>query len=147
MYLFQERTTLKRKKPHCVAFVTVVFTNMIKMEYTSFFVGKRKYTLHNFLLKYGKGIVPPHGRTQEIWNLDLDRLYVPIHVSGNHQIAQCISFVTRSIDVFDCSGIKRYKELDALSKLVPRIVKAVQVRYRRISMSLHIVFLMSLWGN
>ncbi|CDY12730.1 BnaC04g29110D [Brassica napus] len=55
---------------------------MIKMEYTSFFVGKRKYTLHNFLLKYGKGIVPPHGRTQEIWNLDLDRLYVPIHVQG-----------------------------------------------------------------
>ena len=49
--------------------------------------------------------------------------------------------------MFDCSGIKMYKELDALSNLVPRIVKAAQPRYRRISMSLHIVFPMSLWGN
>ncbi|XP_013624643.1 PREDICTED: uncharacterized protein LOC106330769 [Brassica oleracea var. oleracea] len=35
-------------------------------------------------------------------------------------------FVTRSIDVFDCSGRKRYKELDGFANLVPRIVKAVQ---------------------
>ncbi|KAG5409187.1 hypothetical protein IGI04_005506, partial [Brassica rapa subsp. trilocularis] len=74
--------------------------------------------------KYGKGVLPPHGQTQEIWNVDVDRLYVPVHVSGNHWIALCISFVTRSIDVLDCSGRKRYKELDAFANLVPRIVKA-----------------------
>uniref|UniRef100_A0A0D3CYB4 Ubiquitin-like protease family profile domain-containing protein n=1 Tax=Brassica oleracea var. oleracea TaxID=109376 RepID=A0A0D3CYB4_BRAOL len=73
-----------------------------------------------------KGVLPPHGQTQEIWNVDVDRLYVPVHVSGNHWIALCISFVTRSIDVFDCSGRKRYKELDGFANLVPRIVKAVQ---------------------
>ncbi|KAG2294010.1 hypothetical protein Bca52824_040679 [Brassica carinata] len=111
MYVFQERTSLKRWRPHRVAFITV---------------GRKNYMLHNLLLQYGKGVLPPHGRTQEIWNVDVDRLYVPVHVSGNHWIALCISFVTRSIDVFDCSGRKRYKELDGFANLIPRIVKAIQ---------------------
>ncbi|KAF8063873.1 hypothetical protein N665_1182s0002 [Sinapis alba] len=95
-------------------------------KYNSFLACKRKYTLHSLLLEFGKWVLPPHGRTQEIWNVDVDRLYVPVHVSGNHWIALCISFMTRSIDVFDCSGRKRYKEVDAFAHLVPRIVKAVQ---------------------
>ena len=126
MYVFRERTSLKRWELHRVAFMSVVFSNMIKKEYESFKAGIRKYKLHDLLVQYGKGVLPPHGQTQEIWNVDVDRLYVPVHVSGNHWIALCISFVTRSIDVFDCSGRKRYKELDAFANLVPRIVKAVQ---------------------
>ncbi|KAG2277736.1 hypothetical protein Bca4012_041928 [Brassica carinata] len=110
MYDFRERISLKRWRPHRVAFMTVVFSNMIKKETT----------------RYGKGVLPPHGRTEEIWNVDVDRLYVHVHVSGNHWITLCISFVTRSIDVFDCSDRKRYKELDGFAKLIPRIVKAVQ---------------------
>ncbi|KAG5379464.1 hypothetical protein IGI04_027306, partial [Brassica rapa subsp. trilocularis] len=124
MYVYRERTSLKRWKLHRVAFMSVVFSNMIKKEYESFKAGIRKYKLHHLLLQYGKGVLPPHGQTQEIWNVDVDRLYVPVHVSGNHWIALCISFVTRSIDVLDCSGRKRYKELDAFANLVPRIVKA-----------------------
>ncbi|KAF3584700.1 hypothetical protein F2Q69_00027804 [Brassica cretica] len=96
MYVFWERTSLKRWRPHRVAFMTVVFSNMIKKE------------------------------TEDIWNVDVDRLYVHVHVSGNHWIALCINFVTRSIDVFDCLGRKRYKELDGFANLIPRIVKAVQ---------------------
>ncbi|KAG2270159.1 hypothetical protein Bca52824_064714 [Brassica carinata] len=127
MYVFRERTSLKRWRPHRVAFMTVVFSNMIKKEYGLLEAqGRKNYTLHNLLLQYGKGVLPPHGRTEEIWNVDVDRLYVPVHVSGNHWIALCISFVTRSIDVFDCSGRKRYKELDGFANHIPRIVKAVQ---------------------
>ncbi|XP_048623999.1 uncharacterized protein LOC125592686 [Brassica napus] len=127
MYVFRERTSLKRWRPHRVAFMTVVFSNMIKKEYGHLEAqGRKSYMLHNFLLQYGKGVLPPHGRTHEIWNIDVDRLYVPVHVSGNHWIALCISFVTRSIDVFDCSGRKRYKEVDGFANLIPRIVKAVQ---------------------
>ncbi|KAG2251694.1 hypothetical protein Bca52824_081830 [Brassica carinata] len=71
-------------------------------------------------------VLPPHGQTQEIWNVDVDRLYVPVHVSGIIG-SHCVSVSrTRSIDVFDCSGRKRYKELDGFANLVPRIVKAVQ---------------------
>ncbi|XP_048628426.1 uncharacterized protein LOC106377628 [Brassica napus] len=127
MYVFRERTSLKRWRPHRVAFMTVVFSNMIKKEYGHLEAqGRKSYMLHNFLLQYGKGVLPPHGRTHEIWNIDVDRLYVPVHVSGNHWIALCISFVTRSIDVFDCSGRKRYKEVDGFANLIPRIIKAVQ---------------------
>uniref|UniRef100_A0A0D3CIU8 Ubiquitin-like protease family profile domain-containing protein n=1 Tax=Brassica oleracea var. oleracea TaxID=109376 RepID=A0A0D3CIU8_BRAOL len=64
--------------------------------------------------------------TKKIWNINVDRLYVPVHVSGNHWIALCIIFVTRSIDVFACSGRKRYKEVDGFANLIPRIVKAGQ---------------------
>ncbi|WZZ03761.1 hypothetical protein YC2023_089682 [Brassica napus] len=67
MYIFRERTSLKRWRPHRVAFMTVVFSNMIKKD-----------------------------------------------------------FMTRSIEVFDCSGRKRYKEVDGFANLIPRIVKAVQ---------------------
>ncbi|KAF8092854.1 hypothetical protein N665_0400s0052 [Sinapis alba] len=93
---------------------------------------KRKYTLHNLLLQFGKWILPPHGRRKDIWKVDVNRLYVPVHVSENHGIALCISFVTRSMDVFDCSGRKRYKELNVFSNLVPRIVKVFQPsRYQK----------------
>ncbi|WZZ64209.1 hypothetical protein YC2023_075579 [Brassica napus] len=127
MYVFRERTSLKRWRPHRVAFMTVVFSNMIKKEYGHLEAqGRKSYMLHNLLLQFGKGVLPPHGRTHEIWNIDVDRLYVPVHVSGNHWIALCISFVTRSIEVFDCSGKKRYKEVDGFANLIPRIVKAVQ---------------------
>ncbi|KAG5416057.1 hypothetical protein IGI04_003624, partial [Brassica rapa subsp. trilocularis] len=124
MYVFRERTSLKRWRPHRVAFMTVVFSNMIKKEYGHLEAqGRKSYMLHNLLLQFGKGVLPLHGRTHEIWNIDVDRLYVPVHVSGNHWIALCISFVTRSIEVFDCSGRKRYKEVDGFANLIPRIVK------------------------
>ncbi|XP_033129127.1 uncharacterized protein LOC117126016 [Brassica rapa] len=147
MYVFRERTSLKRWRPHRVAFMTVVFSNMIKKEYGHLEgQGRKSYMLHNLLLQFGKGVLPPHGRTHEIWNIDVDRLYVPVHVSGNHWIALCISFVTRSIEVFDCSGRKRYKEVDGFANLIPRIVKAVQpMRHQkdftvgsRISLSEHV---------
>ncbi|KAJ4876043.1 hypothetical protein Rs2_41061 [Raphanus sativus] len=97
MYVFRERTSLKRWTPHRAVFMT-----------------------------YGKGVLPPHGSTHEIWNVDVDRLYISVHVSGSHWIPLSISFVMRTIDVFDCSGKKRYKELDGFANLIPRIGKAVQ---------------------
>ncbi|KAG2270511.1 hypothetical protein Bca4012_072703 [Brassica carinata] len=92
MYVFRERTSLKRWRPHRVAFMTVVFSNMIKKEYGHLEAqGRKSYMLYNLLLQFGKG------------------------------------FVTRSIDKFDCSGRKRYKEVDGFTNLIPRIVKAVQL--------------------
>lgn len=128
MFIFRERVNLKRWKLKRVAFMTVVFSNMVKKEYDTWRAAKpkTKYTLHKLLVEFGKGVLPPHGGTQWIWNVDVDRLYVPVHVGGNHWITLCISFVTRNIDVFDSSGRRRYKEVDAFSHMVPRIVKAVQ---------------------
>ncbi|KAJ4906162.1 hypothetical protein Rs2_09820 [Raphanus sativus] len=126
MFVFRERTSLNRWKPFRVAFMTTVFRNMIKKEYSLLKGGRRKYNLHNLLVEYGKGVLPPRGATHEIWNVDVDRMYVPVHVSGNHWIALCISFATRSIDVFDCSDRKHYTEVEAFAIMIPRIVKAVQ---------------------
>lgn len=56
---------------------------MIEKEYEIFQVGIRKYKLHNLL--YGKGVLPPHRRIEEIWNVDVDQLYIPVHVIGSHR--------------------------------------------------------------
>ncbi|KAL0864502.1 hypothetical protein Bca101_043620 [Brassica carinata] len=45
---------------------------MIKKEYSLLKGGRRKYNLHNLLVQYGKGVLPPHGATHEIWNVDVD---------------------------------------------------------------------------
>ncbi|KAG2250190.1 hypothetical protein Bca52824_080326 [Brassica carinata] len=58
----RERTSLKRWRPHRVAFMTVVFSNMIKKEYGHLEAqGRKSYMLHNLLLQFGKGVLPPHG--------------------------------------------------------------------------------------
>ncbi|KAL0732836.1 hypothetical protein Bca4012_009046 [Brassica carinata] len=126
MFVFRERTSLNRWKPYRVGFMTTVFSNMIKKEYNLLRGGRKKYSLHNLLVQYGRGVLPARGATHEIWNLDVDRLYVPVHVSGNHWIALCISFATRSIEVFDCASKKHYTEVEAFANMIPRIVKAVQ---------------------
>uniref|UniRef100_A0A0D3CFL0 DUF1985 domain-containing protein n=1 Tax=Brassica oleracea var. oleracea TaxID=109376 RepID=A0A0D3CFL0_BRAOL len=61
------RTSLKRWRPHRAAFMTVVFSNMIKKEYGHLEAqGRKSYMPHNLLLQFGKGVLPPHGRTLEI---------------------------------------------------------------------------------
>ncbi|KAG2249797.1 hypothetical protein Bca52824_089425 [Brassica carinata] len=67
--------------------------------------GIKKYTMDPLLLQYGKDELPSHGRTRMLWNVDVDRMYVPVWVNCNHWIALCISFVTRNIQVFDCGHL------------------------------------------
>ncbi|KAJ4877011.1 hypothetical protein Rs2_42029 [Raphanus sativus] len=126
MYIFRERTTLQRWKVDRVAFMTCVFSDLIASDYIHFCKGIKQYNMNPLLLEYGKGELPSHGRTRKLWNVDVDRMYVPVWVNGNHWIALCISFVTRNIQVFDCAGKKRIKEVEAFTHLIPRIVKAVQ---------------------
>ncbi|XP_013625693.1 PREDICTED: uncharacterized protein LOC106331819 [Brassica oleracea var. oleracea] len=105
MYVFRERTTLKRWNIYRVAFMTCVFSDLIAKDYHNFCKGIKKYTMDPLLLEYGKGGLPSHGRTRMLWNVDVDRMYVP---------------------VFDCGGRKRIKEVEAFAHLLPRIVKIVQ---------------------
>ncbi|WZY69512.1 hypothetical protein YC2023_001752 [Brassica napus] len=96
MYVFRERTTLKRWNVDRVAFMTCVFSDLIAKDYQNFCKGIKKYTMDPLLLQYGKGELPSHGRTQMLWNVDVDRMYVPVW------------------------------EVEAFAQLIPRIVKAVQ---------------------
>uniref|UniRef100_A0A0D3A0N7 Ubiquitin-like protease family profile domain-containing protein n=1 Tax=Brassica oleracea var. oleracea TaxID=109376 RepID=A0A0D3A0N7_BRAOL len=96
MYVFRERTTLKRWNVDRVAFMTCVFSDLIAKDYQNFCKGIKKYTMDPLLLQYGKGELPSHGRTRMLWNVDVDQMYVPVWVKCNHWIALCISFVTRN---------------------------------------------------
>uniref|UniRef100_A0A0D3E4S8 Uncharacterized protein n=1 Tax=Brassica oleracea var. oleracea TaxID=109376 RepID=A0A0D3E4S8_BRAOL len=96
MYVFRERTTLKRWNVDRVAFMTCVFSDLIAKDYQNFCKGIKKYTMDPLLLQYGKGELPSHGRTRMLWNVYVDRMYVPVW------------------------------EVEAFAQLIPRIVKAVQ---------------------
>ncbi|XP_018465298.2 uncharacterized protein LOC108836669 [Raphanus sativus] len=126
MYLFQERTSLRRWKPTRVAFMSCLFSTQIISAFGRFDGNRRSYKIDKNLLEYGRGELPYHGRTDAVWNVDVDRLYIPVFVNQNHWISMCVNLVNRTIEVFDCGGRKNNRSVEAFAVLIPRIVKAVQ---------------------
>ncbi|KAG2331466.1 hypothetical protein Bca52824_002646 [Brassica carinata] len=126
MYLFQERTSLHRWKPDRVAFMSCLFSTQLISAYGKFEGNRREYKVDNTLLEYGRGELPYNGSTRSVWNVDVDRLYVPLVVNQNHWISMCINLVNRTVDVFDCGGRKNTRSVEAFAVLIPRIVNAVQ---------------------
>ncbi|KAF8114166.1 hypothetical protein N665_0040s0021 [Sinapis alba] len=97
----------------------------MKYSFEEFRKDKKKFKVTGLLQQYGIGELPTHGRTRQMWDLDVNRLYVPLNV-GKHWIYMCVNFVTRLIEVFDCEGMKHNKSVEPFAALIPRIVKAVQ---------------------
>ena len=126
MYLFREKTSLRRWKPNRVAFMNCMFSNQIITAYGKFDGNRRGYKVDNNLLEYGRGELPYHGSTGSVWSVDVDRLYIPICVNQIHWISMCVNLVNRTVEVFDCGGKKNNKAVEAFAVLIPRIVKAVQ---------------------
>ncbi|KAJ4881579.1 hypothetical protein Rs2_38634 [Raphanus sativus] len=125
MWLFTERTSLRRWLPNNVAFMTCLFSNQVKNSFLELKKDIQKFKVSELLQQYGIGELPAHGRTRLMWDLDVDRMYVPLNV-GNHWISMCVNFATRSIEVFDCEGLKHKSAVEPFAVLIPRIVKAVQ---------------------
>ncbi|KAF8113507.1 hypothetical protein N665_0049s0023 [Sinapis alba] len=48
--------------------------------------------------------LPAHGRTRKVWGVDIDRIYFPLNVNGNHWISMCLDIPERKIEVWDCGG-------------------------------------------
>ncbi|KAF8105176.1 hypothetical protein N665_0162s0054 [Sinapis alba] len=126
MYLFQEKTSLCRWKVERVAFLSCLFSNQIISSNGKFQGNKRGYQVDDILLDYGRGELPYHGRTGSVWDVDVDRLYIPVFVNQNHWISMCVNLVNRTVEVFDCGGRKNTRTVEAFASLIPRIVKAVQ---------------------
>lgn len=126
MYLFRERTSLRRWKPDRVAFLNCLFSNQIITAYGKFDGNRKGYKLDESFLEYGRGDLPYHGSRGSVWYVDIDRLYIPICINQAHWISICVNLVNRTIDVFDCGGKKNTKAVEAFAVLIPRIVKAVQ---------------------
>uniref|UniRef100_A0A0D3DIT1 Ubiquitin-like protease family profile domain-containing protein n=1 Tax=Brassica oleracea var. oleracea TaxID=109376 RepID=A0A0D3DIT1_BRAOL len=125
MWLFTERTSLRRWFPNKVAFMTCLFSNQITNSYNEYKKDKKKFKVTGLLQQYGVGELPAHGRTRLMWDLDVNRMYVPLNV-GKHWISMCVNFVTRSIEVFDCEGLRHPGAVEPFAVLIPRVVKAVQ---------------------
>ncbi|KAF3610721.1 hypothetical protein DY000_02048579 [Brassica cretica] len=102
MYLFTERASLRQWEPTKVVFMTCMFSNQMKNSFEEFRKDKKEFK----------------------WYVDVTRMYVPLNV-GKHWISMCANFVSRSIEVFDCEGLKHTKSVEPFSVLIPRIVKAV----------------------
>lgn len=131
MYLFQERTSLRRWKPERVAFMSCMFSTQIISAFGKFQGNRKGYKVDNTLLEYGRGELPYHGSTSSVWYVAVDRLYIPVFVNQNHWISMCANLVTRTIEVFDCGGRKNNRAVEAFAVLIPRILKAVQSADRR----------------
>ena len=131
LFLFRERTSLRRWNPSKVAFMSCIFSNQMKNAYIEFKKDRKKFRVQGLLHQYGIGELPSHGWTRSVWDLNVNCMYVPLLVHGNHWISMCVNFVTRSIEVFDCAGLKHNKDLEPFAHLIPRIVKAVQSSEKR----------------
>ena len=124
MWLFTERTSLRCWVLIKVAFMICMFSNQMKNSFEEFRKEKKEFKVTRLLHQYDIGELPAHGRTWLNWDVYVTRMYVPLNV-GKHWISMCVNFVSRSIEVFDCDGLKHTKSVEPFVVLIPRIVKAV----------------------
>ncbi|KAH0863738.1 hypothetical protein HID58_080949, partial [Brassica napus] len=81
MYIWREKTSLRRWNIDRVAFMNAMFCLQIEKEYEKCKDDKRGYVVPDLLLAYGRGELPSHGRTNRVWGVDVDRLYFPLFVN------------------------------------------------------------------
>ncbi|KAG2307749.1 hypothetical protein Bca4012_083276 [Brassica carinata] len=103
-----------------------LLSTLLISAYGKFEGNRRGYKVDNTLLEYGRGELPYNGSTCSVWNVDVNRLYVPLFVNQNHWISMCINLVNRTVDVFDCGGRKNTRSVEAFAVLISRIIKDVQ---------------------
>ncbi|KAG2311373.1 hypothetical protein Bca52824_022930 [Brassica carinata] len=125
MFIWRVNTTLKRWAPTRVAFMSAMFCLQLDAAFKVFNPDKKSYELPDFLLGYGRGELPSHERTDQVWGVDVDHLYFPLFVNDNHWIAVCVNIIEKKVEVYDCSGGKNRQYVEKFSAMIPRIVKAI----------------------
>ena len=149
MFIWRVNTTLNRQAPRRVAFMSAIFCLQLDAAYQKFLPNKKAYQLPDFRLGYDKGELPSHGRADLFWGVDVDRLYFPLSVNGNHLllctsqftflhlqylvdsnagnhwIGVCVNFIERKVEVFDCGRGKNRQYVEKFAAIIPRIMKAV----------------------
>lgn len=86
MFIWRVNTTLKRWSPTRVAFMSAMFCLQLDAAFKVFNPDKKSYELPDFLLGYGRGELPSHGWTDQVWGVDVDRLYFPLFENGNPKL-------------------------------------------------------------
>ena len=72
--------------------MNAMFYLQIHVAYNKFLPNKKAYELPDFLLGYGRGEIPSHGRIDQVWGVDVDRLYFLLFVNGNQHSSRILSF-------------------------------------------------------
>nr|VDC67109.1 unnamed protein product [Brassica rapa] len=124
IYIWRENTSLRRWSINRVAFMSAMFCYQIETSYRKFVVNKRAYKLPNLLLAYGREELPAHGRTDKVPGVDVDRLYFPLFVNGNHWIFVCVNIIEKKVEIFNCLQRKNRKFIEKFAARIIRIVKA-----------------------
>ncbi|KAL0666956.1 hypothetical protein Bca4012_029660 [Brassica carinata] len=60
--------------------MTCLFSNQITNSYNEYKKDKKKFKVGGLLQQYDIGELPAHGRTRLMWDLDVNRMYVPLNV-------------------------------------------------------------------
>ncbi|KAL0662916.1 hypothetical protein Bca4012_099753 [Brassica carinata] len=131
MFIWRVNTTLNRWAPRRVAFMSAMFCLQVDAAYKKFLPNKKAYQLPDFLLGYGRGELPSHGQTDLVWGVDVDRLYFPLFVNGNHWVGVCVNIIERKVEVFDCGRGKNRQYVEKFAAIIPRIVKSVAPQERQ----------------
>ncbi|KAG2274320.1 hypothetical protein Bca52824_056875 [Brassica carinata] len=121
MFIWRVNTTLTRWTPRRVAFMSAMFCLQVDAAYKKFLPNKKAYQLPDFLLGYGRGELPSHGQTDLVWGVDVDRLYFPLFINGNHWIGVCVNIIERKVEVFDCGRGKNRQYVEKFAAIIPRI--------------------------
>ncbi|KAF3492973.1 hypothetical protein DY000_02054345 [Brassica cretica] len=125
MYMWRENTTLRRWNKKRVAFMSALFYLQLDNAYRKFHPNKKAYELPDLFLAYERGELPSHGRTDKVWGVDIDRLYFPLFVNGNHWIYVCVNIIEKKVEAFDCQRGRNRQYVEKFAAMIPRIVKAV----------------------
>ncbi|KAG2264354.1 hypothetical protein Bca52824_071433 [Brassica carinata] len=113
-------TTLKRWAPRRVAFMSAMFCLQVDAPI-------------NCLISFleCRGELPSHGQTDLVWGVDVDRLYFPLFVNGNHRVGVRVNIIERKVEVFDCGRGKNRQYVEKFAAIIPRIVKSVAPQERQ----------------
>ncbi|KAH0904029.1 hypothetical protein HID58_043532 [Brassica napus] len=125
MYIWREKTSLRRWNIDRVAFMNAMFCLQIEKEYEKCKDDKRGYVVPDLLLAYGRGELPSHRRTNRVWGVDVDHLYFPLFVNGNHWVDVCVNMIEKKVEVYDCNRGRNRQYVENFACMIPRIVKAV----------------------
>ncbi|KAH0877954.1 LOW QUALITY PROTEIN: hypothetical protein HID58_065348 [Brassica napus] len=111
MFIWRVNTTLNRWAPRRVAFMSAMFCLQLDAAYQKFLPNKKAYQLPDFLLGYGRGEHPSHGRTDLVWGVDVDRLYFPLSIwfSMNYETTLASGFSINYVTI-PALGLIFYKE-------------------------------------
>ncbi|KAG2314714.1 hypothetical protein Bca4012_065517 [Brassica carinata] len=118
MYLFQERTSLRRWKPDHVAFMSCLYSTQLISAYGKFEGNRRGYKVANTLLEYGQGRTPDKKKDYNVKQYTVS--YVPmrgLNMSGNDCGAYALKFIECHLLGLDLSLINDENIQEARHKI------------------------------